>query len=86
MKHTSPFTAKFSPLIVIPTAMKFLLPLSVLVASRETQVRALTNSLDANSYWQIYQCYCWLRSRANVPMHCNPVFRRNQLECPAVDI
>jgi len=49
-KHTAPLTAKSSPrLIVVPTAMKSLLPVSVLTVSRETQARELTNSLDANS-------------------------------------
>ena len=50
-RRTAPLTAKSSPrLIVVPTAMKFLCPDSVLRVSRGTQASELMNSFCANSY------------------------------------
>jgi len=50
-KPTAPLTARSSPLlIVVPTAIKSLVPDSVLEVSNVTISRALTNSLGANSY------------------------------------
>jgi hypothetical protein len=48
---TAPLTARSSPLLmVVPTAMKSLVPDSVLDVSNVTISRALTNSFGANSY------------------------------------
>jgi hypothetical protein len=55
-QRTAPLTAKSSPrLIVVPTAMKFLCPDSVLKVSRGTHASELMNSFAANSYLKVYE-------------------------------
>ena len=50
-QRTAPLTARSSPrLIVVPTAMKFLCPDSVLTVSRGKHASELMNSFCANSY------------------------------------
>lgn len=49
-RRTEPFAARSSPrFIVVPTAMKSLLPVSVLAVSSVTHEIAFTNSFVANS-------------------------------------
>lgn len=56
--HTAPLVAKSSPrLIVVPTAMKSFVPVSVLIVSNITQSTQLTNSFCANSYLLMVSFY-----------------------------
>lgn len=55
-RRTAPLTAKSSPrFIVVPTAMKFLCPDSVLKVSRGTHASELMNSFGANSYLKVVE-------------------------------
>ena len=84
---TAPLTARSSPLlIVVPTAMKSLVPDSVLEVSNVTTSRALTNSLGENSYLSNQkvrtELSAQLTSRVQnyTPVHSRPCFGLDQFQ------
>jgi len=84
---TAPLTARSSPLlIVVPTAMKSLVPDSVLEVSNVTISRALTNSLGANSYLPNQkvstelQGQLTLKDQGYVPIHRRPCIGLDQFQ------
>jgi len=76
-----PFAARSSPLlIVVPTAMYSLLPVSVLVVSSVTHDIALMNSFVANSNLGHYQQNEPRFLLRDIPIHGHPRIRGNELQ------